>query len=54
MDGDWDDASEEELRQLYAAIMLAPTLAVCEALLRGEDVPPERLDPEWAERYGVL
>ena len=49
----WQDATEPELRHLYAAIMLAPTLAICEALLRGEHVPVERLDPEWAERYGL-
>lgn len=54
MDGDWDDASEQELRHLYAAIMLAPSLEVCEALLRGEHVPDDRLDPEWAARYGLL
>ena len=33
--------------------MLAPTLEVCSALLGGEAVPVERLDPEWVKRFGV-
>jgi hypothetical protein len=32
--------------------MLAPTLEVCRALLSGESVPIERLDPEWSTRLG--
>jgi hypothetical protein len=34
-------------------MMLALTLEVCEALLRGEAVPVERLDPEWVKRFAV-
>jgi hypothetical protein len=34
-------------------MMLAPTLEICEALLCGEAVPVERLDPEWVKRFGV-
>ena len=45
--------SAEETRRLWRAMMLAPTLEVCEALLRGEKVPTSKLDPEWVERFGV-
>ena len=41
-----------ELRETWKAIMLSPTLEVCEALLRGESVPLERLNQEWVERFG--
>ena len=34
-------------------MMLAPTLEVCVALLRGESVPIERLDAEWVKRFGL-
>jgi hypothetical protein len=37
---------------LWKAVVLSPTLAVCESLLRGEAVPVERLDAEWAARLG--
>lgn len=43
----------ERTNRLHRAIMLAPTLEICEALLRGEDVPRSQLDPDWATRYGV-
>jgi hypothetical protein len=33
--------------------MLAPSIEVCEALLRGENVPLERLDLEWVRRFGL-
>jgi hypothetical protein len=39
--------------RLWRAIMLSPTPAVCEALLRGQDVPTSRLDPEWVSRLGL-
>jgi hypothetical protein len=45
--------SAGETRRAWRAMMLAPTLEVCEALLRGEMVPIDRLDPEWVERFGV-
>lgn len=45
--------SDDGLRQLARAVMLAPTLDVCEALLRGEIVPESRLDPAWVRRYGI-
>lgn len=40
-------------RRLARAVLLAPTLEVCEALLLGEPVPRSRLDPLWARRYGL-
>lgn len=42
-----------DIHALYRAIMLAPTLTVCEALLRRETVPISRLDPEWVRRLGL-
>jgi hypothetical protein len=38
--------------RLWRAIMLAPTIEVCRALLRGESVPLSQLDPKWVERLG--
>ena len=43
---------ERDLTQTWVAMMLAPSLEVCEALLRGESVPVDRLDQEWVERLG--
>lgn len=42
-----------EAARVWRAVMLAPALEACEALLRGETVPDERLDQEWVERFGV-
>ncbi len=39
-------------RRLWRAIVLATSLEVVEALLRGESVPLGRLDPEWVARLG--
>ena len=44
----WPDA-----RRLWRAFMLAPSIEVCEALLRGESVPVSRLDPLWVRRFGI-
>jgi hypothetical protein len=35
---------------LRKAILVSPTLDVCEALLRGEHVPRDRLDQDWLRR----
>jgi hypothetical protein len=43
----------EETRRIWRAMMLAPTLEVCKALLRGEKVPTSKLDPDWVKRFGV-
>jgi hypothetical protein len=41
-----------ELQRVYQAMMLSPSVEVCDALLRGESVPPEQLDPDWVKRFG--
>jgi hypothetical protein len=46
-----DDA--DALAFLAKVVALPPTLAVAEAMLRGEPVPRSRLDPEGLRRYGV-
>lgn len=47
----WLDATDDETTRLGKAVMLAPTLAICEALLRGEHVPLEHLDPYYVKKY---
>jgi hypothetical protein len=48
----WANATPTELAALYRAVMLAPTLEVCESLLRDERVPLSRLDPVWVRKLG--
>lgn len=43
---------DRQWARVWRAVLLAPSLDVCEALLAGERVPLDRLDPEWAERFG--
>lgn len=43
---------DARLRRLWKAIMLAPDIRTCEALLRHEPVPTNRLDPAWVHRFG--
>jgi len=38
---------------LWKALVLAPSVEICEALLAGEAVPIERLDPGWVRRFGL-
>jgi hypothetical protein len=38
---------------LLKAVRLAPTLEICEALLRGEHVPTSKLDPDWVKHYNL-
>jgi hypothetical protein len=45
----WD----RRLRHLERAIHLAPTIEICEALLRGEAVPASKLDPDAVQRYDL-
>jgi hypothetical protein len=45
-------SEDEEMSRLWRAMMLALDLATCVALLRGEDVPEDHLDPGWVERFG--
>jgi hypothetical protein len=39
-------------RDCWRAIQLAPGIEICEALLRGESVPFDRLDQSWVRRFG--
>jgi len=48
-----DTAKRREADALFKAIVLAPTLEIGEALLRGETVPAGRLDPVWRKAYGL-
>lgn len=43
-------ASRIDDLRLGAAVMLAPRVEVCEALLAGLPVPADRLDPRWVRR----
>jgi hypothetical protein len=44
----WQDPVEEKAaRRLWAAVVLAPRVEVCEALFAGVLVPAHRLDPTW-------
>ncbi len=40
------------LQRFWKAIMLARDVQTFEALLGGEAVPLDRLDPEWVARFG--
>ena len=40
-------------RRLWRAVCLAPTIEICEALLRDQDVPRSSLDPVWRKRFGL-
>ncbi len=42
----------DELNRVWRAMMLANDLETCEALIRGETVPIDRLDPDWIARFG--
>lgn len=48
----WVSDDEDWLRIVWKAWMLATSEEVLRALLRGEDVPLEKLDPEWVDRFG--
>ena len=38
--------------RVWRAVMLSPRVEICEALLKGETVPIEKLDAGWVERFG--
>lgn len=44
---------DSPIGKVYQAVMLAPSLPICEALLRNEPVPISALDPVWAKRFGI-
>lgn len=48
-----DEREAAEARRGLRAIALAPTLAICQALLRGEKVPVELLRQDAVRRYGL-
>jgi hypothetical protein len=45
--------AEDETTRIWRAVMLAPTLEVCRALLAGERVPLTQLDPVWVRKFGI-
>jgi hypothetical protein len=45
------DGQQAEYERGFKAMMIAPRLEVCRALLRGEKVPLSSLDPEAVERF---
>jgi hypothetical protein len=41
-------------RRLEKSMMLSGgNLTICQALMRGEHVPVDQLDPVWVKRYGI-
>jgi hypothetical protein len=46
------DLVPDELNRVWRAMMLAPSAEICDALLSGESVPVDYLDPEWLARFG--
>jgi hypothetical protein len=48
----WGCATDDETRRLGRAVLLAPSLPICEALLRGQTVPLSKLDAEQVARLG--
>jgi hypothetical protein len=46
------DPERREFRRFWKALMLATDVETLEALLLGESVPIDRLDPEWVVRFG--
>ena len=48
-----DQLATNLTQRIWRAIMLSPTLEVCNALLRNEQVPLNQLDPVWVERFGL-
>ena len=45
--------SDEDAARGWRAMMLAPTLEICQALLRGESVPLDQLRPDWVEWFDI-
>ena len=48
-----DELKANRTQRIWRAMMLSPTLEVCCALLRNEQVPLSELDPVWVERFGL-
>ena len=47
-----DRVRRDAANRIWKALVLSPTIAICRALLRGESVPLERLDPAAVARLG--
>jgi hypothetical protein len=47
------DPERHALRRFWAALVLAEDVETFEALLNGESVPLDRLDPDWVDRLGL-
>lgn len=45
--------TREQSQRIWRAMMLSPTVEVCDALLRGESVPLEKLNQDWCARFGL-
>jgi hypothetical protein len=43
---------DDYMREVEKAMFIATDLEACKALLRGESVPPSRIDWEQAKRFG--
>ena len=48
-----ESAERTYWRHVWVAIVISPSLEVCEALLRGESVPVSRLDATQLRRFGL-
>lgn len=46
------EPERHQWRRFWRALMLAKDVETLEALLDGERVPLDRLDPEWVRRFG--
>lgn len=46
------EPERHEWRRFWKALMLARDVETLEALLDGESVPEDRLDPDWMARFG--
>jgi hypothetical protein len=51
--GEMERRGSANAQRIWRAMMVAPTLEICMALLEGQAVPQERLDPVWLERFGL-
>lgn len=47
------DREAEQARRGIRAWLLAPTIGIYQALMRGETIPAEQLNAEAVKRYGV-
>ena len=54
VNNDWGANPHARTDRIFKAMMLAPTLDICIALLQGKPVPVDRMDAKWARRYGIV